>query len=175
MGQESWLGVPQSCQILSSWSKSDDPVRMGFRKNISPRTQLRKACQIHHLTFNHLSNATYPTPQISTSPPYCLAPNKSSGGLYHRVTTQFVYFLCCSGGRLAMSRTRFGSNARARPKSAIISEPVFEISKFAAFMSRCKMWFWATIGFSYTTVQHSGLEMTYPVHVFGPFEQLFHV
>ena len=41
LGQLIWVGVPQSCQILSSWSRSEDPGRMGFLENISPRTHLK--------------------------------------------------------------------------------------------------------------------------------------
>lgn len=33
-------GDPHSCHIRSSWFASDDPMRMGRRIKISPRTQL---------------------------------------------------------------------------------------------------------------------------------------
>ena len=76
-------------------------------------------------------------PHMSISAPYCLAPKSSSGGRYHLVTTQFVYLRLWE----PVSVMTDGSNDRARPKSAIFNEPSLEISKLAAFMSRCKMWF----------------------------------
>ena len=42
-GQVIWFGVPHNCQILSNWSRSEVPGKMGRRQNISPRTQLVNA------------------------------------------------------------------------------------------------------------------------------------
>ena len=79
----------------------------------------------------------HPMPHISISAPYCLAPKSNSGGRYHLVTTQFVYLRLWEPASVAT----VGSNVRARPKSAIFNEPSLEISRLAAFISRCKMWF----------------------------------
>ena len=79
LGQLCWLGLPHSCQILSSWSKSDDPGNIGRRVNISPNTQLLSDVSDRWVLSDKETN---PIPHISTSPLYCLAPSRSSGGRY---------------------------------------------------------------------------------------------
>ena len=110
---------------------------------------------------------TYPMPQMSISAPYCLAPKSNSGGRYHLVTTQFVYLRLWEPVSVATD----GSNVRARPKSAIFKEPSLEMSKLAAFMSRCKIWFLDDMSTRETTIAR----MPYPVHIFGAFHELAHV
>ena len=60
----------------------------------------------------------HPTDQISIELEYFCDPNKTSGGLYHKVTTSCVYPLTGI------------PEALARPKSAIFNILSFEMSKF---------------------------------------------
>lgn len=70
-GHISSSGVPHRSQIFSNWSASEFPQRIGLLVHISP--------------------IIHPTPHMSIAQPYRASPIKSSGGRYHRVTTQFVY------------------------------------------------------------------------------------
>src|ERR1700691_6215901 len=111
------------------------------RQNRSPHEHLAQDTSMNTISDDRpgqIANNAHPIPHISTSPPYCLAPNKSSGGLYHLVTTQFVYLRSLPR---SCPLPPTGSNARAKPKSAMRSEPSLDISRLAAFMSRCRIWF----------------------------------
>ena len=70
-----------------------------------------------------------------------------------------------------VSVTTDGSNVRARPKSAIFNEPSLEISKLAAFMSRCKIWFLGGVSIWETAVT----QIPYPVHAFSTLHKLAHI
>ena len=61
----------------------------------------------------------------SAAPSYALAPNRSSGGLYHSVTTRFVSGSIPRGVRLA------------KPKSASFRVPSSDTSRLLPLMSRC--------------------------------------
>jgi len=63
-------GVPTTSKILSICSSSDYPVNKGFR--------LTNSAKIH------------PIPHMSISPIYFFDPKRTSGGLYHKVTTSLV-------------------------------------------------------------------------------------
>jgi hypothetical protein len=78
------FGVPTTSKILSIYSSSDYPVNRGFR--------FTSSAMMH------------PIPQISIVVVYFLLPRRTSGGLYHRVTTSFVKLLTGT------------PKARARPK-----------------------------------------------------------
>lgn len=71
----------------------------------------------------------HPTDQISIELEYFWDPNRTSGGLYHRVTTSWVYPLTGI------------PEALASPKSAIFNILSFEISKLWGFKSRWSTFF----------------------------------
>lgn len=134
-GQLSSSGVPHNSQILSNWSRSLLPHKIGRRVHISP--------------------IIHPTPHISIAHPYRASPIKSSGGRYHRVTTQFVYRAPpppregppLRGSHCGISGVR-GSQpglvvlyGLARPKSAIWRDPWLLIRRLAALRSRWRILF----------------------------------
>lgn len=65
-----------------------------------------------------------PTDQISIELEYFWDPSKTSGGLYHKVTTSWVYPFTGI------------PDALASPKSAIFNTLFFDINKFWGFKSR---------------------------------------
>lgn len=71
----------------------------------------------------------------STAAPYWEEPSRSSGGLYHRVTTRLVrgwWFL--------------GLKTVASPKSPILRFPLLSIRRLAPLISRCRtprLWQWS--------------------------------
>lgn len=112
-------------------------------KNGPVREHLAKYTSANNVNDVHDGSGvkcTYPIPHMSTSPPYWRAPSRSSGGRYQRVTTQLVY-LRSFPRTSSFTCVILGSNARARPKSAIFRQPSFEMRRLAAFMSRCRIWF----------------------------------
>jgi hypothetical protein len=88
-GHVSSFGVPRILKIFLIWSYSESPSKRARFVTISAKIQ--------------------PADHISTGVEYSLAPRRSSGALYQRVTTSFVY------GLIGIPK------ARARPKSAILS------------------------------------------------------
>ncbi|KYN13785.1 hypothetical protein ALC57_13858 [Trachymyrmex cornetzi] len=67
-----------------------------------------------------------PTPHMSSEVEYSVEPKRTSGGLYHKVTTSCEYV--CDGTDLAL----------ASPKSANLSSPISLINKFCGFTSLCR-------------------------------------
>ena len=77
-----------------------------------------------------ISTKIQPTPHISSDPEYSVDPNKTSGGLYHNVTTSCEYV--CDGTDFAL----------AKPKSASFNSPISLMRRFCGFTSRCKTLLW---------------------------------
>jgi hypothetical protein len=76
-------------------------------------------------------SCSHPRDHMSTAGPYRVSPNNNSGARYHRVTTILVYSFARWGGIS-------GSFVHdlARPKSAIMIEPLRPTRIFAVFISR---------------------------------------
>ncbi|KAH3667356.1 hypothetical protein OGAPHI_003005 [Ogataea philodendri] len=117
-GKTSGVGDPSSLKIMSAWSRSLFPSRIGFFLNISPKT--------------------HPIPHMSTAVVYLRSPSNSSGGRYHRVTTSPVY---STSPPPAPDEASLGGGpwyTLASPKSAILTTPNQSSKMFAVLMSLCK-------------------------------------
>ena len=99
--------LPHSLNILWSCSTSVRPGKIGEKWSNSAKMH----------PADHASSAT---------PSYALAPNRSSGGLYHSVTTRFV------SGSIPLPGVLL-----ARPKSASFSVPSSDTSRLLPLTSRC--------------------------------------
>lgn len=71
-----------------------------------------------------ISTKMHPTPHMSSDVEYSVLPSRTSGGLYHNVTTSWEY---------VWLGTDF---ALAKPKSASFNSPISLISRFWGFTSR---------------------------------------
>lgn len=88
-GQSCSVGVPNILNILKIWSISVSPLKKGYFVTISTKIQ--------------------PIDQISIGVEYSSDPKRTSGALYHNVTTYAVY------GLIGME------NILAKPKSPILA------------------------------------------------------
>lgn len=99
------LGEPSSLNIFSSWSAGELPGNSG--------------CPLA------ISAMMHPVDQMSMDVEYCREPIRTSGALYHNVTTSWEYPLTGM------------PNALARPKSASFNSMRLLISRFCGFKSLC--------------------------------------
>lgn len=100
-GQDSSVGVPSSLNIRLSWSSTSLPGNKGLPALV-------------------ISANMQPADHMSIEVEYILAPNRTSGGRYHKVTT-------------SDEKNRTGiPKARAKPKSASFSSPFCE--KYTCYM-----------------------------------------
>mmetsp|Transcript_28779 Transcript_28779/g.72879 ORF Transcript_28779/g.72879 Transcript_28779/m.72879 type:complete len:255 (-) Transcript_28779:145-909(-) len=106
-GQICSVGVPSFWKILKIVSISESPAKSGAPVAISAITQ--------------------PMLQRSTGTLYSAPPSRISGGLYHTVTTSWVY--------LGTGTVK----ARARPKSAILRRSLLSMRRFCGLRSRWRM------------------------------------
>lgn len=134
------VGIYSVCWI-SIWPSSEDYIAIYYilyRPNIS---QISGLFYIYTSVLPGImgfpaSNSPNMQPVLhrSTDTPYSVAPRRSSGGRYHKVTT-----------RLVIGFNLLGSNNVARPKSPILSVPLLSIRRLEPLMSRCStpcVWQW---------------------------------